>query len=342
MPFDQIISINNIPLTKKYIESLSKQERLDLIDPIFNYLRTSPFIFPDDSSKFKKEYQKLVEFAPPVDQNFIFNNSSACTDICKFFCKSFYYTTERNKPTIIELFNNDSILKKIIHNRLGLDWIDDNDKGPGVNESFNLSFKMIIQGMRSMRLVSQISMFKPTVAKWITEKYSNPNDTIYDYSAGFGGRMLGTLSANRNYIAADPLTIPELIQMKDFLNLSPTLFHSGSEFVRLDKHSIDLSFSSPPYYDQEYYSTDPSQAYNKGEDYFYNTYWRNTLDNIKYMLKPNKFFILNVSNQPKMVEIAKEYFSYDHEIQLQTVRSHLTKSKGTLKYEPVYVFKNSL
>src|SRR5690606_13777025 len=149
LKFDELIKINNIELKKKYIESLSKQERIDLIDPIFNILRDTGFIFPDDESKIKKSYKRLVDYKLDLNQRDLYNNSSIGTDICRYFCaESFYNSTEQNKPTLIENFNDDEKLKKVIGNRLGLDWIDVYNKGPGLNFAFNLSFKMIIQGMR--------------------------------------------------------------------------------------------------------------------------------------------------------------------------------------------------
>lgn len=341
MNFDDIITFNNNKITKQYIQSLSKQERLDLIEPLFHLFRNNGFIYPDDEKSLNKSYQQIVDFQSPVNEDSIYNNSSCGTDICKYFCRSFFSATEPKKKTIPEIFNDDTLLKKIIHNRLGLDWIDHDGKGEGVNEAFNLSFKMLIQGMRSMRLISQISIFKPTVAKWLTEKYSKPNNIVYDYSAGFGARMLGVVSCGRNYIGVDPMTVPELITMRDYFKLNATLIQNGSENVRLDENSIDLSFSSPPYFNQESYSQDVTQAYNQGEDYFYNTYWKQTLDNIKYMLKPNKYFILNVANYPKMLQMAENVFTLDHTVNLRTTRSHLTKSKGVIKLEPVYVFLNN-
>jgi hypothetical protein len=53
--FDKTISIDGNVLTAKYIESLSAEERQNLIEPVFQYFRRTGFIFPDDSSKLKKE-----------------------------------------------------------------------------------------------------------------------------------------------------------------------------------------------------------------------------------------------------------------------------------------------
>lgn len=345
MKFKEIIEINGNKLTKAYIESLNEQERLDLIDPIFEVLRKVGFIYPDDADKVKSEWKKLVEFQPDINETELFNNSSLATNICQYFCHKFYEATDLKNKTMINNFNDDLILKRIIKNRLGLDWLKDDDRGTGVNEAFNLSFKMIVfQGQRSMRLVNGTSMFKPNIAKHMYMKYSDVGDTVFDYSAGWGGRMLGAASCNRKYIGADPLTTDEISNMAKYLGIKDvTLIKSGSEDVKLDENSVDFSFSSPPYFDQEVYSKDITQAYNKGEGHFYDTYWKNTLENVRFMLKPGKWFGLNVKNYPKMVTMAEDVFGNCIEkVGLRTIKNHLShKTAATAeKLEYVYMFKN--
>jgi hypothetical protein len=347
LKYDEIIKINNNKLTKKYIESLSKQQRLDLIDPIFNLLRSNGWMYPSDTSNLLKEYQRLSNLKLDLSKDELFNNSSVATSICKFFCPHFYSTTEiiknKIKPNMLEIFENDLLLKKVIHNRLGLDWIDDDAKGKGINEAFNLSFRMIITGMRSSRLVPSISIFKPDIAKFVYLKFSNENDVVYDYSAGWGGRMLGAASCNRKYIGVDPLTASELLKMSNFLNLQNIfLFDSGSENVKLKENSVDLAFSSPPYFNQEFYSDSKTQSYNNGEDYFYNVYWNNTLDNTKFMLKPDKWFGVNIANYPEMLNMAIDKFGPVIQIiKLRTIKSHLNCKYSKEKFEPIYFFKNT-
>lgn len=344
LKYSEIIEINGHKLTKQYIQSLSKEERLKLIDPIFVVLRETGFIYPDDIDKLKKSWKKLIEFKPDLNNNELFNNSSLATDICKHFCHSFYNATEIGMPTLIDNFNNDEKLKKIIFNRLGLSWLENDGNGPGVNEAFNLSFKMIvIQGQRSMRMVNATSIFKPSIAKYICMKYSNEGDMVGDYSCGFGARMMGAVSCNRSYIGCDPLTTNELEEMARFFDFKNyKLIKSGSENYCGEENSIDLYWSSPPYLDKEMYSNDLSQAYNQGKDYFYNIYWKKTLENVKYMLKPGKWFGLNIMDKyPQMIDMAKEQFGEIKEtIGLKTVRSHLTKEKGVEKFEPIYMFRN--
>jgi hypothetical protein len=336
--YDKIVSVNNNLITAKYVKTLDHNQRQILIDPLFDHFRNQGWLYPDNDSKLKSNWKKLCNFEPDLSKDELFNNSSMATDICKYFCHKFYDATENNQPTMKEVFSNDSKLKKLIQNRLGMDWKDEEN-----DETFNMSFRMLIQGMRSSRVVPSISIFKPNIAKYLYMKYTDKGDTVYDYSAGWGGRMLGAASCDRKYIGTDPLTTDELSKISDFLSLKNiTLINNGSENVKLDENSIDFSFSSPPYFDQEVYSADKSQAYNNGDDHFYDTYWAKTLDNVKYMLKPNKYFGLNILEKyTKMIDMAKEQFGEPCEIvKLRTIRNHLTKSSGIEKFEPVYIFKN--
>ena len=178
-------------------------------------------------------------------------------------------------------------------------------------------------------------------------KYSQENDLCYDFSAGFGGRSLGALSCNRKYIGIDPLTTNSIQRMLDFLKIDKDrykLINGMSEDYRKEENSIDFAFSSPPYYDQEYYSSDINQAYNKDEDYFYNVYWEKTLENIKFMLKEDRLLAIHLGiKNDRMFNIAKEIFSDPIEtFRLRTVKSHLNKTgkSDATKYEPVYIFKN--
>jgi DNA modification methylase len=337
--YSKIVSVNNQPITAAYVKTLDYDERMALVEPLFQHFRSQGWIYPDDTSKVKKSWNRLLDFKPDLSNNELFNNDSLATDICKYYCHKFYDATEQNKLTMKQIFENDDKLRYLIKNRLGFDWWDKEDN----DETFNICFRMLVQGLRSARLVPSISIFKPAIAKYLYMKYSNPSDTVFDYSAGWGGRMLGAASCDRKYIGVDPWTTDELTVMKDELGLKNiTLINDGSENVRLTKNSVDFTFSSPPYFKQEFYCLDDRQAYAKGEDHFYNVYWKQTLDNVKYMLKPGKYFGLNVKNYPKMVEMAQEVFgNVVEEVNLRTVRSHLNKGAGVTKNESVYIFINN-
>ena len=347
--YKTIIEINGNKMCKEYIASLNREQREVLVVPMFNYFRGIGFQYPDlEIEKFHEEYKKLCNYYFDISKNDIYNNSSLATCICQYFCRyPLYNSTERKgkklNKTLLENFNDDKTLMNICRNRLGLGWYDEEP-----NSTFNITPKMVMyQGQRSMRLIPQTSFFKPGVAKAIYLKYSQEGDVIFDYSAGFGARALGALSCGRKYIGVDPLTSNEVIDMLKFLDIEEDrykLIKGGSEDYIGGENSIDFTFSSPPYYDQEYYSSDSSQAYNRGEDYFYNVYWLKTLKNCKFMLKKDKLFALNIlAKYDKMVEMAKaEFGDIVDTFYLRTVRSHLNKTgkEDAQKFEPVYVFRN--
>ena len=341
--FDHVMELDGQKLTKAYIKSLSKEQREALVEPIFQMIRKDlpEFPYPDDLSKVDKEWLRVLAYKPDLTTDEVFNNSNLGTAICKYFCHDYFKSKgEKDKRSMPQLFEDDEIMRKLIWNRLSIGWFEEENGG----ETFNLSPKMIIQGMRSMRLIAGITMQKITVAKYLAEKYSELGDIVYDYSCGFGGRLLGAVSCGRKYTGADPLTVPDLERMVEYLKLTGvTLIQSGSEDYCGDENSIDFSYSSPPYASKERYSEDLSQAYNKDTDYFFNIYWKKTLENIKYMLKPNKWFGLILTNQPLMLSLAEEQFGEPIEIiKLRTVRNHLNKAQGNeiTKFEPCYMFKN--
>lgn len=336
--FQKPLIINNKTLTAKNIKTLNEKEREALIEPIFSYIRKIGWQEPDFQDSLLKELERLKKYQPDISVLEVNNNNSIATNICKHFCSSFYSSvSNKNRLSIKKVWESDELLKKVIKNRLVLNWVSSSQ------ERFSISPKSLIQGMRSMGLVAGISIFKPSIAKYMAIKYSQPEDVIADYSAGWGARLLGTAITNRKYIGIDPLTTPDLQKMVDYFNFNNCKLISGkSEEFKDKENSADLVWSSPPYFNQEIYSFDESQAYSKGEDYFYNVYWKQTLENMKYILKPNKWFGVNIKNCPKMLSIAEKVFGEVQEkIGLVTQRSHLARAAGATKTEYIYMFKNN-
>ena len=343
MSYDSPIIYDGNPITDKYVALLNKEEREKLIDPLTDIFFAMGYQYPDNVKQIDKEWKRIIEHEPDISINEVFNNDSVGTYISKYFCKDFYKSkTAKNGRSLVSIFEDKELVRKIISNRLGISWYEE---CPGTDGTFNISPKMVFfQGPRSMRLTNQQSIYKPTVHKYLIKKYTKPGDRIYDYSAGWGARMLATASfGDREYVGVDPLTIPDLEKMRDYLKLkSVTLIQMGSEEY-LENGEFDLIASSPPYYDQEVYSDDKTQANNNGEDYFYNEYWLKTLKNCHKMLKVGGYFGLNVANYPKMLDMAREEFGEEEDkVGLRTVRSHLNKrgKEDAQKYEYIYMFKS--
>ena len=160
-----------------------------------------------------------------------------------------------------------------------------------------------------LRLVgSAPSNFRPMNAKAVYERFCPKGGVIYDFCAGFGGRMLGALSSKNNYryVATDPCTetMYHLHQLGEYIEQvtgredSYELHCCGSEEFRGPDNSIDFAFSSPPYFNLEVYSDEPTQCFNKFPelDQWLEGFVRPTIQNIKYMLKPGRYYAVNIAD----------------------------------------------
>jgi hypothetical protein len=335
--YDNPIIINNcgpdLTMDKEYLSKLSIEDRKKIIEPIVNRIMEIGFIYPDNIENLNNELDSIKNTNIDITNTILDNHSRIGNYICKYFCGSYFKSKTRDKPSIVEVFSDKQLLTKLVENKLGLHG--------SKAEELNFSCKSIISGMKKGWISSQISIFKPVIAKYICLRYSEPNDVVGDYSAGFGGRLLGAMSCGRKYIGTDPLTADELNEMISFFDFNDCkVIQTGSEYYKGEENSIDLYWSSPPYFDQEVYSNALSQAYSKGEDYFYNVYWRKTLENVKYMLKKDKWFGVNISEKyGKIITISEEYFGdVQEKITLKSKRDHMLKSD---KQEYIYMFKNN-
>lgn len=328
--FFEPITVNGLLLNKANVKTLSEEERRHMSYDVFHYFRSRGFAF-FTKRPLLDDYKRIVNYSPNINSNIICGNYIG-TQLCKYYCNDFYTTSIKGSISIVDAFNDDKMLLKCIQNRLCLDW--------NYTEFFNISYASIVKGFTSSAVSYNITIFKPSVAKFMYLKYSNENDIVYDFSAGWGGRMLGAAASKRQYIGVDPLTIPSLTQLKNDLSLDNiTLINGISEDFEMEENSIDFAFSSPPYYNIEQYSQDNTQSYNKGEEYFYDVYWKNTLQNIKKALKPGKYLAINIKNMPKMLKTATDIFGNNiEEIMLQISRIHLNKQLGK-NYETIYIFK---
>jgi SAM-dependent methyltransferase len=153
---------------------------------------------------------------------------------------------------------------------------------------------------------ARVANFRPAVARSIYQKFSSDEATILDFSAGFGGRMLGALTLKRHYIGIDPANeqIHGLKQMSQRLSKvsqgTVRLLHECAEvrLPRMPAESVDLVLSSPPYFDNERYSGASSQSCVRFPTY---EEWKHRflaviITECHRVLRPGGSLLLNVSN----------------------------------------------
>ena len=194
-----------------------------------------------------------------------------------------------------------------------------------------------------------VSNFRPSAAKYIYNRYGK-GGTIWDMSSGWGGRLIGFLTSNcHTYIGTDPSTktyegLTQLQKDLNFYGKNVILHKLGSEVFVPDQNSLDLCFTSPPYFDTERYSDEETQSYKKyPDDYLWtNCFMRYTIRNCYMGLKDDGKMILNIANTPKHKNIESETIkvAQDEGFELvETLKLALSSVAGKgIKFEPIFVF----
>jgi len=216
---------------------------------------------------------------------------------------------------------------------------------------------------RALELVTgeNIQNFKAQNARAIAE-YCCPVlwGRMYDYSCGYGGRLLGTTASNLHleYVGVDPNT--ETVENLKLLN--ELIAESGgrkgeihcSVSEEFEPENIDCAFSSPPYFNLEKYSDEATQCMNRYDslDNWFEGYVVPTMRNIKKGLNADGIFATNIADYKTPKEEFKvvdrwietaEKLGFKH---TDTIKMMLNtrpgvgngKQDGVEKFEGVYVF----
>lgn len=139
----------------------------------------------------------------------------------------------------------------------------------------------------------------------ILEKY-NINNNWYDFSCGWGARLIGAMRNNVNYFGTDPnyLLTQKLHELAaDYSKINKVkssidIRTVGSQhYIREWVDTMGLAFSSPPYFNLEDYRIG-DQSYKPGTTYeeWKENYLRPTFNNIYCYLIKEGYFLINIKN----------------------------------------------
>ena len=210
------------------------------------------------------------------------------------------------------------------------------------------------------------SGFRPTAAAVIYDRYlPQAGGVTWDMSAGFGGRLLGAMASNRvtKYIGTDPSTLTmdglremrdELLPMLSQLGYMPPnveLSCVGSENLTPEPDSIDLCFTSPPYWGHERYADEATQSYIRfpSPKKWLNGYMKMTLANCRIGLKRDGILVVNIAGVKSYPTLHDDFVSLavaNGWRLVETLRLALGAMPGTragspYKFEPVYGFRKA-
>jgi len=193
-------------------------------------------------------------------------------------------------------------------------------------------FKMSCQKVRGKD--AGLSLFPYWLAERIIKFYSEPYEVILDPCAGHATRLTASFYLNRNYIGYDVSKrfmehnrkVLKELWRKTLIppQIAIVLKEKSSEFIEEPTDSIDMIFTSPPYWDTEYYGDEPEQlGWNKTYEQFLDGLKRVFMQCFR-VLKPGRFAIFNINDFRKegkyyiyhadVIRLAKEIGFLIHDV----------------------------
>jgi hypothetical protein len=320
------------------------------VEACFRYWRRRGFPhYSLNAYEMVREYDCLQ--AVPKDRNFSGDEiqmSMIGVKLANYFHPQMWAVKTKRSRTPFKCFHDDAALRKLIRKAFGI--LDDRY---AVNES-NLR-----RMLATFSHTARVSNFRPTAAKAIYERYSRNGDTVVDFSAGYGGRMLGCLPLDRRYIGIDPCfdQIKGLRRMKTKLarlvrpRARTFIHHTCAEdfLPTLPKNSVQLVFSSPPYFDTERYSAEKSQSYLRFPLYgrWLDEFLGKILFESKRILSRGGYLVVNVANidghmlADDTLRLATKYLTLTDTLKLRLGNRPYLRENPALayRYEPVFVFR---
>lgn len=352
--YEDIIDILKGYTPEKYNKA-SAEDKIKLVNEVFDIYRSKniyPITYYNEEG-IKQEILKCVNKKVGLKDNKLTSRYLQGNNLCRFLMPNMSMVQVKNakENSMYERFHNDHKLKRSIE----LCMRYEPPKPIGI--------------LRCMRLIGGgvATNFYAMKAKALYEKYCPENGIIYDYASGFGGRMLGALSSNKNYryLGVEPNS--ETFKNLNILggHIETTLnkdklfkiFKMGSEdFNPVNiKEKIDFAFSSPPYFSLEKYSQEETQCYIKfpSLEEWFEGYVTPTIGNIYSMLKHDRYYAVNIADfnigrtrvefVDKWIAISEKLgFEYKCKIEmkLQTRRGngHKNGNDDKKKSEGIFVF----
>ena len=320
------------------------------VDVIFDYYRRHGFphytIREEEKHDHMRKLQKF-DIDTILDEDKIVQTMHGLRMAWTYFPHFWEVRCGSAKQSPMEIFHDDEKFKRTI--KKCWKWCVKTYKGENEGTKNVMHENRLRQSIKIYTGTQSVSNFRPTAAKLIYEKFGG--DTIWDMSCGWGGRLIGFLASSRKrYIGTEPssLTFEGLEKIKKdffYLKKSVELHKLGSEEFIPDRNSLDLCFTSPPYFDTEKYADEDTQSYIKfpTKEEWVNGFLRKTIENCYRGLKSGKYMLINIANTPKYKFIEEETQKIAKElgfVQNDTLQLTLSSVMGAgYKYEPIFVFK---
>lgn len=322
---------------ERFPEMIVPDWESDNVEESFNHYRNFGFpFFIMDNVKKHKSFEKLKKISTKITSDNIIKYNKVGLKLANVY-HPHRFNMKRNdaKKTAIKCFCDDKVFTKILK-RL-------KDKYNKINNS---NVRAACSNWGGKTPIN----FTPSLAKFIIENYSKEGDLVLDPCAGFGGRMLGCLAANRKYFGIDPekSTVDGLNRMGKDLSIDNFIIKDCTFEDFNDDIKADLIFTCPPYFNLERYNdNNKDQSYIKYGDYesWKDGFLFNLIEKSHKLLKDDGYFCIQIENFGEMslkddfLKMCENKFSIEKEYKHEYRKYDFSPDNSVYKYESIFVLK---
>lgn len=337
-----VITIWEKPREKKFPQyaHLDSDQREILIQKFYDHYKEQgfPYLPTDLLWKYEKmEQLRNTDYADLLEEDNSIRQSMTGSAIGWSYMPHAFSVRCGNMKTPYEIYHNDETLLKCCRKMMVL----------GVP----LTKNKLRQILKIYTGTQGVSNFRATASACIYHHFDCKGKTVWDMSCGYGGRLLGAeVVGVGKYIGTEPCdnTYNGLQQMISELITIPTEIHKcGSEEYEPIEESLDLCFTSPPYYNTEQYSDEDTQSWIKypTKEEWLNGFLKKTFENCYKGLKPNGKMLINIANVKTYLSLEEDTVRVAEECGFTLIDtwklslSSMPSDDNKFKYEPIFIFQ---
>lgn len=244
VPKDHIFHVIIEGQEEKDIKELTKimksidENIFDYDSYLFQWCRSIGFPYPQyEFSRMSSDFSRLYQY----ENHRYVKECKYGMSLIQHYHHSIYDCHVGDYPTPIEAWNDDTLMKKVITNRL----IYVNEVDPS----------KILRGFNVSKLCPRVSIFNPVLAKYIVQKYLSEYREVFDPFSGFSGRMIGTCASGKHFIGQDlnKKAVEESNEIIHDFNLSAEV---TMQDVLHSEGQYECLLTCPPYDRKETYASE--------------------------------------------------------------------------------------
>lgn len=219
----------------------------------FNFLRKYGFPYPGIPPHMAM--QEINALASTADETLL--RTTTAYIVADTYHLHRWHAAANGMKSPIQAFQSDKDLKKAI----------------ALSLKFTGGVGLFPSQLRLVNGTQACSNFRPGFALFLYRKFCPPGGVVLDTSTGYGGRLVGFFASEASrYIGFDPNTLTHYGNSRMIEDLLPEgktacLVNLPIEDGDIDgmgiADSVDLAFTSPPYFHKELYSDEPTQSCNR-------------------------------------------------------------------------------